>query len=83
MFDHPDIQFALTDSSARKLKRGSANLLAGRAFLHHLYPLTFQELEHAFSLKTVLAYSTLPAVCNLENVQDKRAFLHSYALTYY
>ena len=35
-----DTQFILTGSSARKLKRGSANLLAGRAFTYHLFPLT-------------------------------------------
>ena len=31
------LQFILTGSSARKLKRGAANLLAGRAFLYHLF----------------------------------------------
>ena len=30
--------FALTGSSARKLKHGQANLLAGRAFVKKLYP---------------------------------------------
>src|SRR3989338_5641825 len=30
-------KFALTGSSARKLKRGSANLLAGRAFVNHVF----------------------------------------------
>ncbi|MFN9999857.1 MAG: AAA family ATPase, partial [bacterium] len=33
-------KFALTGSSARKLKRGAANLLAGRAFVYQLYPFT-------------------------------------------
>jgi predicted AAA+ superfamily ATPase len=35
------ILFALTGSSSRKLKRGGANLLAGRAFVYKLYPLDF------------------------------------------
>lgn len=35
-----DFKFALSGSSARKLKRGGANLLAGRAFVNHLFPLT-------------------------------------------
>ena len=30
--------FVMTGSSARKLKRGAANLLAGRAFVYHLFP---------------------------------------------
>jgi len=33
--------FILTGSSARKLKYGGANLLAGRAFVQHLFPLKF------------------------------------------
>src|SRR5258708_4420733 len=32
--------FILTGSSARKLKQGGANLLAGRAFVYHLFPFT-------------------------------------------
>ena len=33
-------QFIMTGSSARKLRHGQANLLAGRAFTRQLYPLT-------------------------------------------
>ena len=36
--------FILTGSSARKLKRGGANLLAGRAFIYNLFPLIYNEL---------------------------------------
>jgi len=36
------IKFALTGSSARKLKHGGANLLAGRAFVNHIYPFTLK-----------------------------------------
>lgn len=35
--------FTLTGSSARKLKRGAANLLPGRARLYHLFPVTLPE----------------------------------------
>lgn len=38
------LKFALTGLSVRKLKRGGANLLAGRAFVYHLFPLTHEEL---------------------------------------
>ena len=34
----PKRQFVLTGSSARKLKFGGANLLAGRAFVRYLFP---------------------------------------------
>lgn len=33
-------RFALTGSSARKLERGAANLLAGRAVVRNLFPFT-------------------------------------------
>ena len=37
-------KFILTGSSARKLRRQGINLLAGRAYLYHSYPLTPKEL---------------------------------------
>ncbi len=36
-------RFVLCGSSARKLRRAGANLLPGRSFLHHLYPLVLTE----------------------------------------
>src|SRR3989338_1929496 len=48
------LQFVLTGSNARKLKRGSANLLAGRAAVYHLFPFTAEELGGSFSLRQVL-----------------------------
>src|SRR5690349_1817348 len=38
------IKFILTGSSARKLKYGGANLLAGRAFVYHLYAFSYLEI---------------------------------------
>ncbi len=38
------VRFLLTGSSARKLKRGGANLLGGRAWMASLFPLTFSEI---------------------------------------
>ena len=70
--------FLLTGSSARKLKRGKANLLAGRARLEHLFPLVSSEIPN-FDLKTYLLWGGLPAVWQ---VQDKREFLNSYIDTY-
>ena len=43
MIEKKGQKFALTGSSARKLKRGAANLLAGRAFVNQLFPLTSME----------------------------------------
>ena len=77
-----NIKFALTGSSARKLKRGSANLLAGRAFVYNLYPLTHLEMGDAFDEISALQWGTLPKVVQLNGDEEKMAFLRAYALTY-
>jgi predicted AAA+ superfamily ATPase len=74
--------FALTGSSARKLKRGQANLLAGRAFVYHLFPLTHRELGEKFSLLCALNFGTLPKLFEFDNDQDRELFLTSYTHTY-
>ena len=40
-----ELRFILTGSSARKLRRGGANLLGGRALINNFYPLVSAELE--------------------------------------
>jgi len=79
--NHP-IQFILTGSSARKLRRGAANLLAGRAFLYHLFPLTTHELGDGFQLTEVLQYGTLPEIFSYQSADDKHLYLEAYARTY-
>ncbi|MCB0362860.1 MAG: ATP-binding protein, partial [Bdellovibrionales bacterium] len=76
------IQFVLTGSSARKLKRGSANLLAGRAFTYHLFPLTYDELGDQFDLHSVLEFGSLPKLLDFSNSDEKNEFLRSYVKTY-
>jgi len=79
---NPKVQFVLTGSSARKLKRGAANLLAGRAFEYYLFPLTFLELGPNFNLGEVLRFGSLPKLLHLKSDDDKADFLRSYARTY-
>lgn len=74
-------RFALTGSSARKLKRGSVNLLAGRAFVYHLFPFTVEELDSHFHLSSALSCGTLPGLLDLDE-KDRAEFLRAYALTY-
>jgi len=76
------IRFALTGSSARKLKRGAANLLAGRAFVYHLYPVTHREWGPAFDLESALRWGGLPRLEQLATDEEKHDFLKTYALTY-
>ncbi len=76
------IKFALTGSSARKLKRGGANLLAGRAFLNHLYPLTHRELANDFDLVQTLTWGSLPKIFQFNSDIEKSEFLKSYVHVY-
>lgn len=74
--------FILTGSSARKLKVGGANLLAGRAFIYHLYPLSFLEIGPSFELEFALRWGMLPKIYALKTDDEKIRFLQAYALTY-
>lgn len=74
--------FILTGSSARKLKAGAANLLAGRAFVFHLFPLSFLEMGDQFDLKTALQFGSLPQTTQLTNPVTKKKYLEAYAHTY-
>ncbi|MDZ7291545.1 MAG: AAA family ATPase [candidate division KSB1 bacterium] len=76
------LQFIMSGSSARKLKRGAANLLAGRAFVYHLFPLTTTELQNVFDLQTALEYGTLPEVWNLKEKETVVRYLEAYSRTY-
>lgn len=76
------ILFALTGSSARKLRRGQANLLAGRAFLRSLYPLTHLELADAFHLEEVLHWGSLPQTFSYDKKESKIEYLNVYSRTF-
>lgn len=44
LIENTDLRFILCGSSARKLKRGQANLLGGRAWRYEMFPLTSREV---------------------------------------
>lgn len=75
------IRFILTGSSARKLRRGGANLLAGRAYTYYLFPLTFTEIGDRFDLDKALSIGTLPVLWGSRK-EDPYEFLRSYTETY-
>jgi uncharacterized protein len=54
------IRFALSGSSARKVRRGHANLLGGRAVRYELFGLTAPELAAQFDLSRMLNHGYLP-----------------------
>lgn len=72
-------RFALTGSSARKLRRGGVNLLAGRARGATMHPLTAAELGDTFELAHSLRFGQLPSVYVEKDPQD---YLASYVGTY-
>jgi predicted AAA+ superfamily ATPase len=82
LIERKRLKFALSGSSARKLKAGGANMLGGRARALHLFPMTHRELGPAFDLVDALHVGTLPQVFSLRGDAAKTAFLRSYALTY-
>lgn len=75
-------RFLLSGSSARKLRRGQANLLPGRVHVHHLHPLLAAELGPDFDLARVLAHGTLPGIYSEGDPVTRAADLRSYADTY-
>lgn len=77
------LKFALTGSSARKLRRGGANLLAGRAFVHNLFPLTHRELDSAFDLENVLRWGSLPHLYALADDTERALYLEAYVQMYF
>jgi len=52
LIENTNISFLMTGSSARKLRRGQANLRGGRAWRYNMTPLTFAETE-GFDLEQV------------------------------
>ncbi|MEK6733897.1 MAG: AAA family ATPase, partial [Pseudomonadota bacterium] len=82
LIETTDKYYVMSGSSARKLKYGGANLLAGRAFVYNLFPFSFIELGEQFDLDNALAWGTLPKIKALKTNEDKKRFLDSYSHTY-
>jgi predicted AAA+ superfamily ATPase len=75
-------QFLLTGSSARKLRRGDANLLPGRIHTYHLGPITAGELDYRMDTRAAVAVGTLPGILSEESRADQEKTLRSYGATY-
>jgi len=71
-------RFVLTGSSARKLRRGGVNLLAGRALMRSLHPFMAAELAD-FRLEAALHRGLLPLILAAPHADDA---LHAYASLY-
>ena len=73
-------RYALSGSSARKLRRLDVNLLAGRVIERQLFPLVASELDDDFDLSRALSFGTLPDVY-VERAHS-RDILQAYVNTY-
>jgi len=85
MEQKPKLTFILCGSSARKLWRGAANLLGGRALYRTMHPLTFEELSETFNLQWILAYGSLPKIyttLNQRKPAEAEDLLRAYVITY-
>lgn len=79
MEERKDLQFILTGSSARKLRRVGTDLLAGRAIREEMHPYIASELKNRFSLEKALELGMLPLVWE---AKDPFATLKTYITTY-
>jgi uncharacterized protein len=78
LIENSDVSFLMTGSSARKLRRGHANLLGGRAWRYTMAPLTYGETE-GFDLEQVIFSGLLPPhYLSPDPVQDLRAYVADY-----
>jgi len=83
MIESQRARFLLTGSSARKLRTGAANLLAGRAWEAQLFPLTWDEItgggKEKFDLDRYLRFGGLPQVwLGAEPAEELSAYVHTY-----
>ncbi len=73
------LDFVLTGSSARTLRRRGVNLLAGRALTYRMHPLTAAEQQDAFNLRDSMQLGHLPARFS---ESDPGRYLKDYVQTY-
>lgn len=75
-------RFALTGSSARKLKRADVNLLAGRTINRRFFPLVGAELDFRFDPDELLQWGCLPAVRSARSRRARVEILEAYVDNY-
>ena len=78
LIENSGVSFLMTGSSARKLRRGHANLLGGRAWRYTMAPLTYGETK-GFDLEQVIISGLLPPhFLSPDPVQDLRSYVADY-----
>jgi predicted AAA+ superfamily ATPase len=84
LIEQQGLRFGLCGSSARKIRRGHANLLGGRAFRFELTGLVFQEVLEDFSIHRMINFGYLPHyyAISKNNEKDAQRGLRSYCADY-
>jgi predicted AAA+ superfamily ATPase len=75
-------KFVLTGSSARKLKKGAANLLAGRAVVKQMFPLTTHEMGFSVPMQKLIRFGAMPLSVTAHDDESREDFLRAYVTTY-
>jgi predicted AAA+ superfamily ATPase len=78
MIENKEIIFLLTGSSARKLRRGHANLLAGRALRYHLLPFSYMEVKNVELEKIMISGMLPPHFLSKRPVDLIRSYIADY-----
>jgi len=78
LIENKKLRFILCGSSARKLKRGRANLLGGRAWRYEMFPLSWPEIKN-LDLIRALNHGLIP-LHYVQNRYDKslKAYVQDY-----
>jgi len=78
LIENKGISFLLTGSSARKVRRGHANLLGGRAWRRTMVPLSYMEVTD-FNLERIMVSGLLPPHYLSSNPgEDLRSYIADY-----
>ncbi|MCH2227618.1 MAG: AAA family ATPase [Candidatus Caenarcaniphilales bacterium] len=81
LIENTEAYFILCGSSARKLRRGAANLLGGRAWSFHMHPLTYKEISELeeFDLLKALNNGLIPSHYNSKQAnRSLKAYVSEY-----
>ena len=78
LIENRGTSFLLTGSSARKLRRGHANLLAGRAWRRTMVPLSYREVDELDIERVMISGMLPPHYLSSSPLEELRAYVADY-----
>lgn len=80
LIENENLSFILCGSSARKMKQQGVNLLGGRAWKYHMYPLVYPEISD-YDLLRVLNQGTIPSHYKTSHIKRMlNAYIEDYLI---